>query len=86
MPEAIDTRSRIRFASVYRNFDGLEDFEAELRRLESEPLALPERLPISSATGGGDLPSDPDGSIASPVASATGQPGEFDAVRRGHAE
>ena len=86
MLEAFDTRSRIRFASVYRNFDGLEAFEAALRRLESELLALPEQLPTSSPAGGEDLPSDPDGSIASPVASATGQPGEFDAVRRGHAE
>lgn len=82
----LDHVAAIRFASVYRNFDGLDDFEAELRRLEAEPLALPDQLPISPAVGGGDLPSDPNGSIASPVASATGQSEEFDVVRRGHAE
>ncbi len=82
----LDRVAAIRFASVYRNFEGLDDFEAELRRLEEEPLVVPEQLPISPALGGGDLPSDPSGSIASPVAPATGSPGEFDAVRRGHAE
>lgn len=82
----LDRVAAIRFASVYRNFEGLDDFEAELRRLELQPLAVPEQLPISPAVGGGDLPSDPSASIASPVAPATGPPGEFDAVRRGHAE
>ena len=83
---SLDRVAAIRFASVYRNFEGLEDFEAELRRLELEPLMAPEQLPISPAVGGGDLPSDAKGSIASPVAPATGHPGEFDVVRRGHAE
>lgn len=83
---SLDRVAAIRFASVYRNFEGLDDFEAELRRLEAQPLVVPEQLPISPAVGGGDLPSDPNGSIASPVAPATGQPEEFDAVRRGHAE
>ncbi len=82
----LDRVAAIRFASVYRNFDGLDDFEAELRRLESEPLVVPEQLRISPAVGGGELPSDPNGSIASPVAPATGPSGEFDAARRGHAE
>ncbi len=83
---SLDRVAAIRFASVYRNFEDLDDFESELRRLESEPIGVPEQLPISPAVGGGDLPSDPNGSIASPVAPATGQPEEFDAVRRGHAE
>ena len=42
----LDRVAAIRFASVYRNFDGLDDFEAELRRLESEP-PVPEQLPIA---------------------------------------
>ena len=86
----LDRVAAIRFASVYRNFEGLDDFEAELRRLELEPLVVPEQLPIVPAVGGDDpstVPSDTAGSIASPVASpATGIPGEFDAVRRGHVE
>ena len=86
----LDRVAAIRFASVYRNFEGLDDFEAELRRLELEPLIVPEQLPIVPAVGGDDhttVPSDSAGSIASPVASpATGQSEEFDVVRRGHAE
>ena len=82
----LDRVAAIRFASVYRNFDGLDDFEAELRRLEDEPLIVPEQLPFSPAVGGRDLPSDPSGSIASPVAPASGPSGETDVLRRSHAE
>jgi len=32
----LDRVAAIRFASVYRNFEGLEEFEAELRRVEAE--------------------------------------------------
>lgn len=85
----LDRVAAIRFASVYRNFDGLDDFEAELRRLESEPPMVPEQLPIVPAVGGDDAaaPSDSTGSIPSPRRlPATGQSEEFDAVRRSHAE
>ncbi len=33
----LDRVAAIRFASVYRNFDGLDDFEAELRALSAAP-------------------------------------------------
>jgi hypothetical protein len=34
------------FASVYRSIEDLSAFEAELRRLESEPIAGPDQLEI----------------------------------------
>ena len=34
---SLDRVAAIRFASVYRNFDGLDDFEAELRALSAAP-------------------------------------------------
>src|SRR3954470_5903837 len=36
----------VMFASVYRSIEDLSAFEAELRRLESEPLAGPDQLAI----------------------------------------
>ena len=71
----LDRVAAIRFASVYRNFEGLDDFEAELRRLEQEPFIVPEQLPIGPAIGGAEptpVPSDPQDSIASPATPLAG--------------
>jgi transcriptional repressor NrdR len=40
----LDPVAYIRFASVYRNFDDVEQFEAELARLEAEPPLQSEHL------------------------------------------
>jgi transcriptional repressor NrdR len=42
----VDRVSALLFASVYRSIDDLAAFEAELRRLESEPVAGPDQLAI----------------------------------------
>ena len=51
---ALDAVAAIRFASVYRNFDDLSQFAAEIRRLESEPAVGPDQLglegPVPSAS------------------------------------
>jgi transcriptional repressor NrdR len=52
----LDEVAYLRFASVYRSFDGLEDFEAEiaLLRAEGEPVGLepaPRTTPLSPPRG-----------------------------------
>jgi len=42
----LDRVAALLFASVYRSIDDLSEFEAELRRLESEPIAGPDQLAI----------------------------------------
>src|SRR3954451_18153298 len=42
----LDRVAAVMFASVYRSIEDLSAFEAELRRLESEPLAGPDQLVI----------------------------------------
>jgi transcriptional repressor NrdR len=42
----LDRVAAVMFASVYRSIEDLSAFEAELRRLESEPLAGPDQLSI----------------------------------------
>lgn len=86
----LDRVAAIRFASVYRNFDGLEDFEAELRRLEAQPAPVPDQLLIGPVVDGADPPAVPsglEGSIRrSPAASAAGRPESRTPTRRAHAE
>ena len=87
---ALDRVAAIRFASVYRNFDGLDDFEAELRRLEAEPAAVPDQLLIGPVIDGADspvVPSGADGSMGrSPAAPAAGRLESRATTRRAHAE
>jgi transcriptional repressor NrdR len=66
----LDRVAAIRFASVYRNFDGPDDFLAELRALSaSADTSDPEsNISLSAATARG------------------GGSDQSDAVRRGHAE
>ena len=86
----IDRVAAIRFASVYRKFDGLDDFEAELRRLEAQPDAAPDQLLIGPVVDGADspaLPSDAGGSMARPpAATAAGRTQPRTTTRRAHAE
>lgn len=91
----LDRVAAIRFASVYRNFEDLDDFEAELRRLSLEPSPVPEQLDIKTP---GDAPdelavvhgvlSDRSASIANPSATPVAAVGEDASAttRREHAE
>lgn len=86
----LDRVAAIRFASVYRNFDGLDDFESELRRLEEQPPALPDQLPIGPVVDGADTEPVPSGVGStmggSPAAPAAGPPKPRITTRRAHAD
>lgn len=86
----LDRVAAIRFASVYRNFDGLDDFEAELRRLEAQPAAVPDQLLIGPVVDGADPAAVPSGAKSSmarpPAAPAAGRPQSRTTTRRAHAE
>ena len=81
----LDRVAAIRFASVYRNFEDLAQFEGELRRLEREPVATADQLDLEGASAVQGT-SDPGASIgpsaAGPLDRAERQ---ADARRRGHA-
>jgi len=81
---ALDRVAAIRFASVYRRFDDLAQFEAELRRIEAEPLALADQLALEGsaegrvegspeASGDGPVPSGPGGRILAPLVEERGE-------------
>ena len=82
---ALDPVAAIMFASVYRSFEDLAEFEAELRRLENEPVPGADQLPLDPASEA-PLPSD---SSASMGTSPAGRRGRRDrgekARRRAHA-
>src|SRR3954452_17412024 len=61
----LDRVAAVMFASVYRSIEDLSAFEAELRRLESEPLAGPDQLEIA-AMQEESIPSAPESTLASP--------------------
>jgi transcriptional repressor NrdR len=77
---SIDRVAGILFASVYRSFEDLDEFEAELRRLESEPIPGDDQLPLEGLPGVPD-PSDLDANIGP---SPLGQHESHGRVRRGH--
>src|SRR4051794_12295180 len=55
----LDAVAYVRFASVYRNFEDVEEFERELERLDTEPPLQREHLfelPGAGARGGGRKP------------------------------
>ena len=86
---AVDRVAAIRFASVYRNFEDLGEFEAELRRLEAEPVAAAGQLPFEEPREAGD-PSEPGARIHRPSAPRK-RAGEqasrsTERQRRGHVE
>src|SRR3954470_11784314 len=61
----LDRVAAVMFASVYRSIEDLSAFEAELRRLESEPIAGPDQLEID-ALEDNSIPSAPESTIAPP--------------------
>ena len=75
----LDPVSALLFASIYSSFADLSDFEAELRRLQDEPVPGEDQLPLT-------VPSDLGEKMPSSRAGAPrGREGEFESVRRGHA-
>jgi transcriptional repressor NrdR len=61
----LDRVAAVMFASVYRSIEDLSAFEAELRRLESEPVAGPDQLSIEVLQQEG-VPSVQESTLASP--------------------
>jgi transcriptional repressor NrdR len=61
----LDRVAAVMFASVYRSIEDLSAFEAELRRLESEPVAGPDQLAIEVLQEG-PVPSAPRSSLIAP--------------------
>ncbi len=60
----LDPVTAILFASVYRNFSDLSELEAEVRRIQAEPLPGEGQLAIEP----GSVPSAPRSSMSSPLA------------------
>jgi transcriptional repressor NrdR len=78
---SVDRVAGMLFAAVYRSIADLEEFEAELRRLESEPVPGADQLPLGAVD-----PSDPRASIDRPPAErSSGREGALEPLRRGHA-
>jgi transcriptional repressor NrdR len=61
----LDRVAAVMFASVYRSIEDLSAFEAELRRLESEPVAGPDQLSIEVLQDG-TVPSASEASLTAP--------------------
>jgi transcriptional repressor NrdR len=61
----LDRVAAVMFASVYRSIEDLSAFEAELRRLESEPLAGPDQLSIEAMQDEA-VPSAEESTLATP--------------------
>ncbi|HEX7292254.1 MAG TPA: ATP cone domain-containing protein, partial [Conexibacter sp.] len=81
----LDRVAAVMFASVYRSIEDLSAFEAELRRLESEPLPGPDQLAIEVLQGD-VVPSAQESTLATPLggpSSARRNPKKKQ--RRGHA-
>jgi transcriptional repressor NrdR len=67
----LDPVTAILFASVYRNFADLSELEAEVRRIQSEPLPGEGQLAIGASVADvtdGTVPSGPRSSISYPLA------------------
>jgi transcriptional repressor NrdR len=78
----LDPVSGLMFASVYRNFNDIDELEAELQRIRSEPVAGTGQL----ALAGDPVPSDPDASIdLSPRGQRRGGEKTSDRARSSHA-
>src|SRR4051794_37278248 len=81
----LDRVAAVMFASVYRSIEDLSAFEAELRRLESEPIAGPDQLEIDVLQDS-SVPSAPESTIAPPSgARQKGHHSPRTTQRRGHA-
>jgi len=62
----LDRVAAVMFASVYRSIEDLSEFEAELRRLESEPVAGPDQLALDPLAEP-SIPSGAGSTMPSPV-------------------
>src|SRR4051794_9289279 len=81
----LDRVAAVMFASVYRSIEDLSAFEAELRRLESEPVAGPDQLSIEVLQDGA-VPSAPESTLAPPSGGRPkSRPSTRNTQRRGHA-
>jgi len=81
----LDRVAAVMFASVYRSIEDLSAFEAELRRLESEPVAGPDQLSIEVWQDEG-VPSAQEGTLATPSSGRSkGRQSTRTTQRRGHA-
>src|SRR6478752_5297154 len=81
----LDRVAAVMFASVYRSIEDLSAFEAELRRLESEPVAGPDQLSIEVLQDGG-IPSADESTLATPSGGRSkGRRNAKSPHRRGHA-
>jgi transcriptional repressor NrdR len=70
----LDRVAAVMFASVYRSIEDLSAFEAELRRLESEPVAGPDQLAIEILQDE-HVPSAPRSTLPSPFGGSSTGPG-----------
>src|SRR5258708_24328983 len=61
----LDRVAAVMFASVYRSIEDLSAFEAELRRLESEPVAGPDQLEIEGLQDEA-VPAAPESNLPAP--------------------
>jgi transcriptional repressor NrdR len=81
----LDRVAAVMFASVYRSIEDLSAFEAELRKLESEPVAGPDQLSIEVLQEGG-VPSADESTLATPSGGRSkGHRAPRTTQRRGHA-
>lgn len=81
----LDRVAAVMFASVYRSIEDLSAFEAELRRLESEPLPGPDQLAIEVLQTEG-VPSAQESTLAIPPgARPPARRNSRTKQRRGHA-
>jgi transcriptional repressor NrdR len=81
----LDRVAAVMFASVYRSIEDLSAFEAELRRLESEPIAGPDQLSIEVLQGEA-VPSAQKSSLPTPSGGLSkGRQSTRTTQRRGHA-
>ena len=81
----LDRVAAVMFASVYRSIEDLSAFEAELRRLESEPMPGPDQLSIE-VLHPGPVPSAPESTLAPPSGGrSTSRHSTKSPQRRGHA-
>src|SRR3954469_1937596 len=80
-----DRVAAVMFASVYRSIEDLSAFEAELRRLESEPIAGPDQLEIEVLQDQ-TVPSAHESTLATPSGGRSkGHRTAKNPQRRGHA-
>ena len=79
----LDPVTAIQFASVYRNFATLEELEAEIARLKSEPIPDADQLALEAGSSA-PVPSDPRSSIGRSPATPAGDTEKASKQRREH--